>query len=270
MIMKMFRIALLYTLLTVSGSLSAADDPALPPGEERPLGEKVLILGGENGWASVESRQGIVEASGRRPHSVLVLDSARPPSDSPAADLMLSFDEDRPDRFADASGNYALRASAQVKSVNGGRFGTGAVLFSGGYNAIGDAPNDGPGPEPLVISPLRPEALLAPGSRFSGFSLEFWINPANMETGEQILHWSAVRSLPQGGHEAQWIQCVASRNRFEWNFHNFFVNSRDDRQLSAALSGVKVISPEPGATTASVFTRIRASSNTSWTAAAKA
>jgi hypothetical protein len=223
-----------YALFAVSGSLFAQ-------GEIFALGEKTLILGGETGWAAVEGRRGIVEASGYRPHRVLILDSSAG-AEQQAGDLILNFDEGRPDRFTDAAGHYQIMASSRVQSVSGAyaRFGTGAVLFTNGSGTLNAALD----PDPLVISPANAEALLFPDKRFRDFTLEFWLNPVNMETGEQILYWSSVRAIPGGNHETQWIQCVTSRNRLQWTFHNFFSNPGDDHRLDAAFSGISAVTPQ--------------------------
>jgi hypothetical protein len=212
-------------LFAASGGLSA-------------LGEKTLTLGGAGGWAEVEERRGITGASGYRPHEVLILDSGTGPGKQ-APDLFLSFDEGRPEHFADASGRYSLLASPELRSVAGrrARLGAGAALFNGASGLHGPEGNT------LVISPVHAGALLAQDARIGDFSLEFWLNPANMETGEEILYWSAVRPFPGGAYEAQWIQCVVSRNRLRWTFHNFFASPQDDRRLSASFTGLSVVTP---------------------------
>ncbi|MDR2517081.1 MAG: hypothetical protein LBC88_06845 [Spirochaetaceae bacterium] len=205
------------------------------------LGERTLIIGGEAGWSAVETRRGVVSSTGYRPHAVLLLDSS--PAEEAGIDLSLSFDEDRPDRFSDAAGHYAIMVSPRVESVPGSyaRAGSGAALFTGGPGAlVSTAARD---VDPLVITPVNAGALLARDRRLTDFTLEFWLRPVNMETGGQILYWSAVRAVPDGANEAQWIQCAASRDRLEWTFHNFFASSRDDRRLGASLTGISPVTP---------------------------
>ncbi|MDR1909080.1 MAG: fibronectin type III domain-containing protein [Spirochaetaceae bacterium] len=216
---------LICALFAASGSLFA-------------LGEKTLTLGGAGGWAEVKDRRGVTGAAGYRPHEVLILDSGAGPGKQ-APDLFLNFDEGRPEHFADASGRYSLLAAPELQSVTGrrARLGAGAVLFNGASGVHGPEGNT------LVISPIHAGALLAQDARLGDFSLEFWLNPANMETGEEILYWSAVRPFSGGAYEAQWIQCVVSRNRLRWTFHNFFAGTRDERRLSVSFTGLSVVTP---------------------------
>jgi hypothetical protein len=167
-------------------------------------------------------RFGITEVSLARPHPVLVLASEAgeaPGDDSiePAVDLSLSFDQGNPLRFEDATGRY--RAERSPDLARSGRpwtrAGEGAARFSGA--AVSGASGEGP----LVLRPKQ-EALFAPGKMIGDFSIEFWLFPMNMESGEQILAWTAAKPDGSGAYTTQRIQCEVVKNRLRWTFLDFF------------------------------------------------
>ncbi|GHT77946.1 hypothetical protein FACS1894130_03690 [Spirochaetia bacterium] len=215
------------------------------------LGERKLIIGAASGWDDVKNRDGITEIPSVRPFPVLALASAAnsagpaaPAAAESALDMVLSFDEGRPGLFADGTGHYSLMVSPAVTTVSQrwARTGTGAAHFSGSASTeilavSGDL-------ETLVITPRGPEALLYPGRRFKDFTLEFWINPMNMENGEQILFWSSTRLTAQGEHTVQRIQCIAVRNRLQWTFQDFFADPGDGRRLTFSFSGITPVTPQ--------------------------
>ena len=229
---------IVYVFFYVCGSLHA-------------LGEETLIIGGRAGWDDVVIRQGIAEAAAVRPTPVMALVSggqilpangSRSPQ-SPARgaelDLDLGFDEGRPDLFADRTGRYRVTANSPVNAVSQrrARAGMGAIHFAGNSPVM--AVNGGP----LVITPLLPQALLAPDRRFGDFTLEFWLNGENMENGEQILFWSSTRLTAGGSHVAQRIQVSVSRNRLDWIFQDFFTDSWDRNRLSFSFKGITPLPP---------------------------
>ncbi|MDR2471228.1 MAG: fibronectin type III domain-containing protein [Treponema sp.] len=197
--------------------------------------EKILTLGAASGWAAVEKRTQVEEMAAIRPHAVLALSSAWTgdlgagaaragngeaadevmalyaawrnfPERESAVDLAVSFDEGRPDRFADSRGRYLVGVRGPVQAAAGrwARYGPGAALFTGET-----APGDG-----VRAAPSSAGALFAPGRSVRDFSLEFWVYPNTMENGEQILAWSAA--------DNQRILCEAVRNRLRWTFQHFF------------------------------------------------
>jgi len=137
-------------------------------------------------------------------------------SDIRFSDLNLSFDEGRATSFADSEGHYDVLVSAELASTTDpwSRVGKGAALFNGKPGANG---SEGP----LVLKP-RTNALFAPGSHIRDFSIEFWLYPQSLETGEQILFWHSSKPEGKGGYINQRIQCVVTRNRLQWTFSDFF------------------------------------------------
>jgi hypothetical protein len=203
------------------------------------VGEKIISIGSSSGWELMERRSGVTEISLARPHPVLVLasDANRAnenPEDysiEPAVDLALSFDEERPIRFADAKGRYLTAVSPDL--IRSGwpwaRAGEGAARFTGTQRSGAGASAGGP----LVLKPKQ-EALFGPGKIIGDFSIEFWLFPMNMENGEQILTWTSSKSEDPGEYITQRIECEVLKNRFRWTFADLF--STVDRRGGKTIS----------------------------------
>jgi hypothetical protein len=204
------------------------------------LGEKALLIGGEAAWDALETRRGVAEVPDLRPYPVLALSSARAGTE-PDADLVLSFDEERPELFADAAGHYTVAAAPLVSSVNQrwARAGSGAARFSLSDGAETTEIAEGP----LVVRPQGREGLFAENRDITDFTLEFWLYPMTMEKGEQILTWTASRQAPGGDPVFQRIQCAVARNRLGWTFVDFFTPPGGDHGLTLNLEGLSPLSP---------------------------
>ena len=214
------------------------------------LGEKVITNGSSQGWEAVETWEGVVPLGQIRPHPVLALSSERNTLDgriSPlrgALDMALSFDESRAELFSDRMGNYSVSVSPSVTAISRrwARAGTGAAHFSG--NAPMETQSAFLDSSPMVIIPRRASGLFSPNSHFGDFTIEFWIYPLNLENGEQIIYWTSARQNPLGNQVVERIQCVASRNRLQWNFLDFFSSPDDSRQLNLSFGGLSPITPQ--------------------------
>jgi hypothetical protein len=239
-----------YILILLSGGLFA-------------VGEKVLTIGAASGWQAAETREGISEISAVRPHPVLALSSSRaekpsgpglsvnPEAHTPASlpDLDLSFDEGGAALFADQRGHYRVLVSetalaAGILSAADrplARAGIGAAFFS--QESFGGPAPQGFGiPGPLTLIPLE-DALLAPGRIIRDFSIEFWLYPLNMENGEEILSWTAVKEEPGGNYAFQRIQCAVSGNRIQWTFTDFFSLPGENRRITISLGSGSPVLP---------------------------
>jgi len=163
-------------------------------------------------------------------------------------DLFLSFDEGRHDRFRDSTGNYQVYTSPALTAVDRryARSGSGAVLFSGPDINRKDSYS------PLTVKAQGNSALFAANKRLRDFSIEFWLNPQNLENGEQILLW--ISSLPvqstrgmrstSTDHTFQRILCVASKNRLQWSFLGFFLSPDARQSLDINITGQSAIVPK--------------------------
>jgi hypothetical protein len=233
-------ILLLYLFLCFSGSLYGVE-------------ETTVSIGGASAWDAVEKRIGIIELTRLRPHPVLVLSSAASGKYTPAEvrslDLALSFDEDRPDLFADQTGHYRVITGPQTASADRrwARAGTGAAFFSGN----GASANSGGG---LIIEARSKDALFAPDRQIRDFTMEFWLYPLNMAAGEDILSWTSSRPLPRQEEPAamnshrdysvQRIQCSVVKNRLQWTFLNVFAGPGGNGYINLTLTGDKPIVPK--------------------------
>ncbi|MCL1991606.1 MAG: hypothetical protein FWG66_01475 [Spirochaetes bacterium] len=218
----------LYTLFLVCGSLFAFE-------------QREIVIGGPGSWDGVASRANVIEAPQLRPHQVLTLAPSNNQANiTPSFDLSISFNEADARFFRDSMGRYLVTASAELESVDRrfARAGTGAGLFRG----MAGLPNSGP----LVIRPSSPAALFAAGSQIRDFSIEFWLNPFNMENGEEIFLWSSSRRLNVPGVidlVSQSISGEVSRNRILWTFTNFFVSPDGQNHTNVSFSGNSPIIP---------------------------
>jgi hypothetical protein len=257
--MKKNRIfTLLYSIFLISGSLYG-------------FGEKTLVLGAASGWSAAEIRRGISEMKDLRPYPVLVLSSAAGgttdhagtdpaalrdgefwyAAGSPAAlDMALSFDEGSSAAFADRTGHYRLIPSPVISAADRrlARAGNGAALFRGGESSVpqfssGSGENLSGG-GPLVLFPRSESALFAEDQHIKDFTIEFWLYPMNMENGEQILAWTAVRQTGTGKDAYQRILCTAGRNRLEWTFQDFFASPDDRRLINLSLVSFLPVIPK--------------------------
>jgi len=237
----LISICTLYIFLAVSGRVFAVD-------------EKIISLGGESTWRAAESRNGISEISALRPHPVLILASSANtsiegysaatgvlgnfyPITQSALDLSVSFDERYPGLFKDSMNRYTLTVPHDVEAADrsSARAGTGAALLG----RAGAQRNSGP----IVIKPYSRDAQFSSGNRLRDFSIEFWLYPANLENGEQILSWVAAKSI-NGNNLVQRISCSASRNRLNWSFVNFFTSINGDAHINIEFSGNMPVVPK--------------------------
>jgi hypothetical protein len=220
------------------------------------IGEKTLQFGADALWKMADYRTGITELGMVRPAPVLVLSSLRnlAPSlsgVSSSPDLTLSFDEGKPALFRDSSGHYRLIVSPLLASVSdhNARVGSGAAFFP---DVLPELSNPGSvrtektkTSGPLVIEAQSRAALFAPNNHIYDFSVEFWLNPLNMENGEQILQWIAARPInDKTSYASQRILCVSSKNRLQWSFSNFFASPDGKECMEINIGGVSAVVPK--------------------------
>jgi hypothetical protein len=205
------------------------------------LGEQTLRIGSGAGWTVVAQRSGVTELLSLRPWAVLGLLAAGAPHAEIEPDMYLSFDEGSPERFVDSLGHYKVTETPQSRAAHtvsqagqlAARAGAGAARFSGTGSG---------GEGPLVITPLSSDALFSAGRRWGDFSIEFWIQPFNMENGERVFSWVAAKG--RTGAVIQRIQCAVSKNRFQWTFLDFFASAGDENRTSFTLTGVTPVIPK--------------------------
>ena len=229
-------IQIVYIFILISGSAAAFA-----------VGERTITLGGDASWRSAEIKTGVTEARSIRPNPVLMLSSASSAAGYSAAagvwgslsgynesavDLSVSFDERESRLFTDSAGKYRVSASPFIESVSGvyARAGTGAALLGAGQ---------------ISIAPNSYNALFSPGNRIRDFTIEFWLYPSNMESGETIVSWTAYNAAQNSATGSiQRINCYTSRNRLTWSFVNFFVSSGGGAYKNIEFSGNTPIVPK--------------------------
>jgi hypothetical protein len=245
---RVFCISAVYLFFLFSGSaLSCFASPESPGQVRFAVGEKTISLGGAFTWNLAEFRAGITEAGAVRSNPVLLLSSGANAADLrgkasgslagssvSTLDFSLAFDEGRAAHFSDSAGNYRVKVPPSLETVDRrfARTGAGAALFSG---------------EPIEIEPQNKNALFAPGSHIRDFSIAFWLYPLNLENGEEIFAWTASQPLPKnaaGGYVYQRIQCISSKNRLQWTFHNFFASPDELKYLEILVAGDSPVVPK--------------------------
>jgi len=228
-------VIIVYIFLFVSGSIYG-------------IGERTIVLGGEAGWKMAESRTGVAEVKSVRPNPVLVLSSQTGFSTAgysaasgvlgnfsavpePALDLSISFDENDTGLYRDSMGKYKVSVPQNIEAADRryARAGTGAALFNGNG--------------PLVVEPQSTNAMFIPNNRIRDFSVEFWLCPQNMENGEQVFSWSATKYI-SGNFAVQRVLCIASKNKLQWSFVNFFTSTDGLSHINIEFSGNTPVIPK--------------------------
>ena len=141
-------------------------------------------------------------------------------------DLLLHFDGEE---GLDNTGRWRLEARGSYKRA------TADLSFMGAGAASFRAPGS-----QLMLHPER-SALFGANSVSGDFSLEFWLYPANVESGEILFLWKGARR--DGGRTTtQQVSAIFSRNRMILAFTNFFAPSSGGAfQLN--LTGTSLLVP---------------------------
>ncbi|MBN1836715.1 MAG: hypothetical protein JW820_12745 [Spirochaetales bacterium] len=169
--------------------------------------EIVKAAGRGDGWEEFR-----LEHLEPRPGRWNTLDLVLPDNQYPptaATDLLLHFDtaSSLSVGSVDRSGHYRLTEARANLSARVTAMGEGAAAFSG--------PDRG-----LRLQGL-PGALFAAGSLWGDFSIEFWLYPALLADGEQVLSW-AGSGWKDGNAVPQRLACTVEDRRLRWSFDNLF------------------------------------------------
>jgi len=182
-------------------------------------GSKTLVIGGENGWGKLSTRQGVTTGRGRFGYESIEL-STQTPSNNDATDLLLTFDGSA---FADATGHYTITKNTLVKTSDAIK-GKGAALCRGsGMSLSGDA-----------------TSIFGRKGLAGSFTFEFYLNPTIAENGETVFSWKS--SLNAANYsEYQMIAANFANNHIEWTFRNIFAGYKDSEFV---LAGTSIIVPK--------------------------
>lgn len=141
-------------------------------------------------------------------------------------DLLLHFDRDA---SRDETGNWRLEAQ--------GGFARASSDLA--YMGAGAASFRAPGSQ-LSLFPDR-SSLFGAAAVSGDFSIEFWLYPANAESGEILLLWKGARR--DGSRTTtQQVSVIVSRNHLVFAFTNFFAPS-DGGATQFNLSGASLLVP---------------------------
>ncbi|MBQ6567417.1 MAG: hypothetical protein IJL80_10200 [Treponema sp.] len=186
--------------------------------------EKVVRLGGKDGWSLIDDNQNFRVASrkGRYGYDCMTLDT-NSRRVYPGTDLLIDFEGDEPE---DMTGNYRV-VSNSIMPVGGAKMGKGAGLSRGTGG--------------LRLSGGR-GSLFGSSGFTTSFLVEFWLNPAVAENGEKVFSWRSSKNI---GNSPIYQMMSASfyKNHLEWTFTNVFEGyEKDDGELS--ISSYSVLIPD--------------------------
>ncbi|MDR2601010.1 MAG: hypothetical protein LBC53_00950 [Spirochaetaceae bacterium] len=213
--------------------------------------EESIKIGGAAGWNMIESKKGVELLTGVRPSAVIAISSTLNENEAALAsfltgeagkyDAALSFDE-ADGVFTETSGNYTLDSGLRVQQAKQGwaRYGNGAAFFPGASVVAASYVNAEKETSSLRLKAKNKNALFSGGRFLDDFSIEFWLYPARMESGEQPLNWTAAGIA----NSLQTISCKASRNRFSWSFSNFFTAPDGVKTLEITLEAKTPVAPQ--------------------------
>lgn len=210
------------------------------------LGEEKITIGGKTGWGLIAGMESLTRLQRIRPREVLAL-SSKSVKNADIIDMELSFDEAN-GKFNDTSGNYALIRGSHVQSAKEGwaRHGAGAAFFPGTLvvTTASNGASSGTGTAAtnavLSIRAANNRALFSAGRNLEDFSIEFWLYPVTLESGERIFAWNAA--LPALGQQT--ILCRAVKNRLVWDFDNFFTSAGNENAIHVSLGAKTAIAPK--------------------------
>ena len=166
---------------------------------------------------------------------------------TPGTDLLLHFNTPPVSGAIDESGRYRVtearlqaseRAAARGADARGAdapvALGPGAAAFTGADSGLRLQALPGKG------------ALFERGSVWGDFSIEFWLYPALLAEGEQLLIWTGAHRRA-GELMSQRLACTVQGRRLSWSFENLFLRPGSDpgpeKSSLVALRGLTPMIP---------------------------
>ncbi len=169
--------------------------------------EKAVEMGKESLWADMMSLEGVTAVPGRWGFQDLALAGGAYAVES-ATELLLHFDSRG---STDATGAYTIN-------------GEGPAL-SGSVSAVGGASAAFAGDREGVKLTAAAGSMFSRGAVWGDFTIEFWLYPANLADGENVLAWNGSDrddSSQNGKLLNQGIVCFIRDRRLVWDFTNLF------------------------------------------------
>jgi len=190
--------------------------------------EEAIVLGRTDGWSDFSHLERLILVEGKWNTLDIRLQDGQYTPDG-RTDLLLHFDR-LP--FQDSTQRYRVEQESPLLSKTAARLGRGAAAFTagsgggliaqGGSDVTVDARSPGdrtPGGRTLLTLVPGNKTLFAEG--WGDFSLEFWLYPADLASGQTILRWAG--SLIEDGKKVpQYLICRLDGRYMEWQFLRFF------------------------------------------------
>ncbi|MBB5219472.1 hypothetical protein HNP77_001854 [Treponema rectale] len=183
--------------------------------------EKVMTLGGKDGWPVLSRRDGVVMGKGRFGYDAVKLDTNSRKT-SFMSDLLLDFEGEVPE---DACGNYSviLNEVTPTSRCKMGKKG-GLIRENNGLRLRGN-----------------PGSIFGSENATGSFEIEFWLYPFIAENGEIVFSWRSSRTV-SGYSLYQIIRASFYGNRLQWVFTNVF-DGFVDNSGEVSISSYRTIIP---------------------------
>ena len=193
-----------------------------------------VVMGRADDWSDLSALHGTRLVPGRWGDLDLVLDDALDAAASTRTDLWVSFD-----RSGRPAGRYRPYESA---TQSGEPTVTDANFVRGGSSGVFD------GDQGFSLLP-EPGAFLSPGTLSRDFTIQFWLYPAVLQEGEELLSW-AGSLLPEGGPlrdrasgASQRLAVTIQDRRVNWHFDGLFRAAGSPVPAVQELTGLSPLVP---------------------------
>jgi len=182
---------------------------------------KEISLGGKNGWPQLEVMENVTTGKGRFGYECMELKTNAFEADYDT-DLILNFENPK---NPIAYGNYIIEKN-ELQNVSATELGKGAGLSrdNGGMTLRG-----------------KPGTYFGSQGLSGSFSIEFWLNPALAENGEEIFQWHSSRT-EDSRIIYQMIHASFEGGHLKWLLDNVFDNYYLGNQ-NLTLQGCSTIIP---------------------------
>lgn len=190
-----------------------------------PAEDALWELGGKSGWNAINTSENIAFRKGRYGFYGIGLSSNS--HELTDTDLLLSFDDST---SQDSAGFYSVVNTAPLYSGNEkSKYGEGALVCEGIFK------------HPTLVLRPKENAFFAGGSSIKSFTIEFWLNPENTESGGRVFNWRSSL-IDRKSMMYQNIAAEMANNRIQWSLLNIWRNKKNNG-LDIKISGKSNLIP---------------------------
>lgn len=184
--------------------------------------EKIITLGGKEGWPELSRKTGVTKGSGKFGWDCIELETNSRYADD-YTDLLVDFENNS---FEDEIGNYTVTLNNFLTAPQGIRGKTaGLSTGDGGLRLKG-----------------KPGSFFGTTGNAGSFTIEFWLKPSIAENGEIVFSWKSSRTV-SGYALYQMITASFFNNHLKWTFQNLFSGyTKNNGEVS--LTSYRAIIPE--------------------------